>query len=43
MFIANPFGKDRGTSMSLFASHPPIEERIQRLEQLTIPDEPTAG
>jgi heat shock protein HtpX len=43
MFIANPFGKDRGTSMNLFASHPPIEERIQRLEQLTIPDEPSAA
>jgi heat shock protein HtpX len=40
MFIANPFGKDRGTSMNLFASHPPLEQRIQRLEQLVIPDEP---
>jgi len=43
MFIANPFGKDRGKSMNLFASHPPIEERVQRLEQLTLPDEPAAG
>lgn len=43
MYIANPFGKDRGTSMNLFASHPPIEERVQRLEQLTLPDEPAAG
>jgi heat shock protein HtpX len=42
MFIANPFGKDRGQSMNLFASHPPIEERVQRLEQLTLPEEPTA-
>jgi heat shock protein HtpX len=40
MYIANPFGKDRGTSMNLFASHPPLAERIQRLEQLTIPESP---
>lgn len=40
MFIANPFGKDRRTAMDLFASHPPLEERIQRLEQLTLPAEP---
>jgi heat shock protein HtpX len=39
MFISNPFGKDHGTSMNLFASHPPLEERIQRLEQLVIPEE----
>ena len=38
MFIANPFGKDRGTSSNPFASHPPIEERIQRLEQLELPE-----
>lgn len=43
MFIANPFGKDRGSSMNLFASHPPIEERIRRLEQLEMPQEPAAG
>ena len=43
MFIANPFGKDRGRSTNPFASHPPIEERVQRLEQLTLPDEPAAG
>jgi len=43
MFIANPFGKDRGTSVNLFASHPPLEERIQRLEQLVIPEEPAKG
>jgi len=41
MFISNPFGKDHGTSMNLFASHPPLEERIQRLEQLVIPEGPT--
>jgi heat shock protein HtpX len=43
MFIANPFGKDHGTSMNLFASHPPLEDRIQRLEQLVIPEEPAKG
>ena len=43
MFIANPFGKDHGTSVNLFASHPPLEERIQRLEQLVIPAEPAKG
>jgi heat shock protein HtpX len=43
MFIANPFGKDRGKSMNVFASHPPIEQRVQRLEQLTLPDGPAAG
>ena len=42
MFIANPFGKDRGMSANLFASHPPIAERIRRLEQLTIPEEHAA-
>jgi len=40
MFIANPFGKDRGTAMNLFATHPPLEQRIARLEGLTIPTEP---
>lgn len=39
MFIANPFGKDHGSSANPFASHPPIEERVQRLEQLVIPEE----
>ncbi len=43
MFIANPFGKDRGTAMNLFASHPPIGDRIQRLEQLEIPETATAS
>jgi heat shock protein HtpX len=43
MFIANPFGKDRGTSVNLFASHPPIEERIRRLEQLEMPQDVAAG
>jgi heat shock protein HtpX len=38
MFIANPFGKDRGRSANPFASHPPIEDRIRRLEQLELPE-----
>ena len=38
MFIANPFGKDRGRSANPFASHPPIEERVRRLEQLELPE-----
>ncbi len=36
MFTANPFGKDRGSVVDLFASHPPIAERVRRLESLTI-------
>ncbi|MCR4423659.1 MAG: M48 family metalloprotease [candidate division WOR-3 bacterium] len=35
MFTANPLGKDRGEQVSLFASHPPLSERIRRLEALT--------
>ncbi|MCX7732584.1 MAG: M48 family metalloprotease [candidate division WOR-3 bacterium] len=35
MFTANPFGKDRNAKNNLFATHPPLEERISRLEQLT--------
>ncbi|MGQ9708108.1 MAG: M48 family metalloprotease [bacterium] len=34
MFTANPFGKDRGEGAHFFASHPPLAERIKRLEQL---------
>jgi heat shock protein HtpX len=37
MFIANPFGKDKGLS-NAFASHPPLAERIKRLEGLTFPE-----
>jgi heat shock protein HtpX len=36
MFTANPFGRDRQERVSPFASHPPLNERIKRLEQLTI-------
>jgi len=38
MYIANPFGKDHGRSANPFASHPPIEERVRRLEQLQLPE-----
>lgn len=34
MFTANPFGKDCGEGAHFFASHPPLAERIKRLEQL---------
>jgi heat shock protein HtpX len=35
LFIANPIKKFEKRAGSLFASHPPIKERIQRLESLT--------
>jgi heat shock protein HtpX len=38
LFIANPFGKDRGAVRSnLLATHPPIELRVRRLRSLEIP------
>jgi len=36
LFITNPFGQDRLAAASPFASHPPLEARIRRLEQLII-------
>jgi heat shock protein HtpX len=36
LFIANPFGKDRMDVMSMFATHPPIDRRIERLNKLVI-------
>jgi len=36
MFIANPFAKDRGTSANWFASHPPLADRIRRLNSLAL-------
>lgn len=36
MFIANPFGKDRMDVASMFATHPPIDKRIERLNKLVI-------
>ncbi len=34
LFIANPIKKFEGRASSMFASHPPIKERIARLEDL---------
>ncbi len=34
MYISNPFSKDRRKRVSLFATHPPIESRIERLERM---------
>ncbi len=34
MFIVNPFGGKTQTLMNLFSTHPPINERIKRLEEL---------
>lgn len=36
LFIANPFGKDKMSVADLFATHPPLHLRIQRLKQLEI-------
>ena len=36
LFIANPFGKDRMDVTSMFATHPPIDKRIERLNRLVI-------
>lgn len=34
LFIASPFGKDRKSVHSAFASHPPLDERISRLRSM---------
>ncbi len=36
LFISSPFGKDRTSVSSLFATHPPLEQRIERLNNLVI-------
>jgi heat shock protein HtpX len=36
MFIANPFRKDLIDVASLFATHPPLEKRIERLNRIKI-------
>ncbi len=36
LFIANPFGKDRADAAGLFATHPPLNNRIARLTDLVI-------
>lgn len=34
LFISNPFKKEKSGKESFFATHPPISERIKRLEQM---------
>ncbi|MAF34549.1 zinc metalloprotease HtpX [Candidatus Woesearchaeota archaeon] len=34
LFISTPFRKTKGKTIALFATHPPIEERISRLEKM---------
>jgi len=34
LFISTPFRKKKGIMVSLFATHPPIEDRIKRLEAM---------
>lgn len=36
LFIVNPFGEDRVSVTGLFATHPPLEDRIRRLRSLVI-------
>jgi heat shock protein HtpX len=36
LYIVNPFGGKRVTFSHLFSTHPPIEERIARLERMAI-------
>uniref|UniRef100_A0A7V1EIT4 Protease HtpX homolog n=1 Tax=candidate division WOR-3 bacterium TaxID=2052148 RepID=A0A7V1EIT4_UNCW3 len=36
LFIASPFGKDRLDISNLFATHPPIDKRIERLNSLVV-------
>jgi heat shock protein HtpX len=36
LFIANPFGKDRLDAAGMFATHPPIDKRIDRLNSLVL-------
>ncbi len=36
LFISSPFGKDRLEIANLFATHPPIDKRIERLNSLVL-------
>ncbi len=36
LFISSPFGKDRTNISGLFSTHPPLEQRIERLHSLVI-------
>jgi heat shock protein HtpX len=40
MFFVNPIQKFQAKAHSVFASHPPIQERIRRLEALAHVDRP---
>ena len=34
MYIANPFGRASGFMNKLFMTHPPVDERVRRLEEM---------
>jgi heat shock protein HtpX len=34
LYIVNPFGNRRASLAALFSTHPPIEERIARLQRM---------
>jgi len=34
LYFANPFGRAKGYFVSLFSTHPPIDERIRRLRKM---------
>jgi len=36
LYIANPLGKDRMSVSNLFSTHPPLQKRVQRLNELVI-------
>ncbi len=40
MFLVNPIQKFQAKAHSVFTSHPPIQERIRRLEALAHTDRP---
>jgi len=34
LYIVNPFGNRRASLAALFSTHPPLEERVARLERM---------
>ncbi|MFN2569715.1 MAG: M48 family metalloprotease [Candidatus Dormibacteria bacterium] len=36
LYIVNPFGRGRASLSALFSTHPPLEERIARLERMAL-------